>query len=95
MLKDSHKRTLKQWKAEQQALGEVEFEWIRQVRAGWRRWRWRDRHGLGDAGRAGDVKGRCAAPFGVAPWFSSTRALCLVVVGFGLGRFCPSAFIAA
>lgn len=31
MLKNAHKRSLKQWKAEQQTLSEVEFEWLRQV----------------------------------------------------------------
>lgn len=36
MLKEGHRRTLKQWKAEQLTLSELEFEWIRQVR-GWDR----------------------------------------------------------
>ncbi|CAM9521839.1 unnamed protein product, partial [Discosporangium mesarthrocarpum] len=30
VIKDAHKRTVKQWRAEQQALSELEFEWIRQ-----------------------------------------------------------------
>ena len=31
VLKEGHRRTLKQWKAEQLTLSELEFEWIRQV----------------------------------------------------------------
>lgn len=34
VLKEGHRRTLKQWKAEQLTLSELEFEWIRQVRGG-------------------------------------------------------------
>ena len=32
VLKEGHRRTLKQWKTEQLTLSELEFEWIRQVR---------------------------------------------------------------
>ena len=34
VLKDGHRRTLKQWRAEQLTLSELEFEWIRQVAIG-------------------------------------------------------------